>query len=65
RRPERWDVDGDGRVNIADAYLLAVRVRRGGEVEPHWDKNGDGVVDEDDVDLVARESVSLARWRTE
>lgn len=64
RRGERWDVDGDGRVNIADAYLLAVRVRRGGEIELRWDGNGDGVVDEADVDLVARESVSLARWGT-
>lgn len=57
------DVDGDGRVDIVDAYALALHIQSGGTPRPAWDQNGDGVVDERDVDALARQSVSLARWR--
>jgi len=55
----RADVDGNGRVDILDAFQLARRVEARGPVAPQWDLNGDGRVDKDDVDLVARAAVRL------
>lgn len=50
------DVDGDGRVDILDAFALAraVEAHRGGR-----DLNGDGVVNERDVEILAARAVSL------
>ena len=56
------DVDGSGEVDIVDAYLLAVRVREG-RGEPRFDVSGDGKVDDEDVDRIARRSVSLGSKR--
>jgi len=53
------DVDRSGRVDIVDAYALAVRLRSGQHLEPVYDVNGDGKVDERDVDEIARRSVAL------
>lgn len=52
------DVDGSGRVDIVDAYSLAVSIRSGEAGSDH-DLTGDGRVDADDVDEIARLSVSL------
>lgn len=46
------DLDGSGRVDIVDAYLLATGLKAG-------DVNGDGRVDAADVEALAREAVSL------
>jgi len=54
----REDVDGSGRVDILDAYLIA-RSLRAGTTDPAWDLNGDGVVDGQDVDAAAMASVRL------
>jgi predicted anti-sigma-YlaC factor YlaD len=48
-----------GRVDIVDAYSLAVRLRSGQKVELAYDVNGDGKVDERDVEEIARRSVSI------
>ena len=56
------DINHDGRVNILDAYVLARRrsnvmsrsIRRGM-------LNGDGVVDQKDVDLIA--GIWRCKWR--
>ena len=52
------DVDRSGRVDIVDAYALAVRIRSG-QLDAAYDLNGDGKVDDQDVEEVARRSVAL------
>jgi hypothetical protein len=59
RKPVPGDVDRNGRVDIVDAYALAVRLRSGQKVELIYDVNGDGKVDERDVEEIARRSVSI------
>lgn len=60
RRPAiPGDVDQSGRVDIVDAYALAVRLRSGQKMELVYDINGDGKVDERDVDEIARRSVAI------
>jgi hypothetical protein len=47
------------KMDIVDAYSVAVRLKSGQSVEPTWDLNGDGKVDGRDVDEIARRSVAL------
>ncbi len=54
----RDDIDQNGRVDILDAFALARTIERG-ETPPGWDQNSDGQVNQDDVDLVARNAVML------
>lgn len=54
------DVDGNGKVNIVDAFCLARGIRDDSDLNPGWDVNGDGAVDDADVHFVAMASVSLA-----
>jgi len=53
------DVDGSGRVDIVDAYLLALRLKEGVSAGDGGDANADGVIDQRDVDAIARRSVAL------
>jgi hypothetical protein len=55
----RADLDGSGRVTILDAFRLARQVEAHGPVDKRWDLNGDGRVDQADVDLVACAAVRL------
>jgi len=48
----REDLDGNGRVDVLDAFLLARALRDGGNLEKAWDLDHDGRVDRHDVDLV-------------
>lgn len=52
------DIDQDGRVDILDAFAMARRISKGdrGTV---WDRNQDGQVDQQDVDLLAQLTVTL------
>jgi hypothetical protein len=50
---EAADINHDGRVDILDAYILAQKISRHEPLDPAWDLNGDGVVDQKDVDLIA------------
>ena len=52
------DVDGNGRVDVLDAFLLARRIADGAPV-PAADLNGDGNTDALDVDVIATIAVSL------
>jgi len=52
------DLDGNGRVDIFDAFLVA-RGLRDGRTEPAWDVNRDGVVDARDVTWLSRAAVQL------
>ena len=51
------DVNHDSRVNILDAYIVARHIARHEPLDKAWDVNGDGVVDQKDVDQIAAMAV--------
>lgn len=51
------DINHDGRVDILDAYTVARHIARHDALDRAWDINGDGVVDQKDVDLIAHLAV--------
>ncbi len=55
----RADIDSNGRVDILDAFRLARHIESRGQDETQWDLNDDGLVDRQDVDLVAFAAVRL------
>jgi hypothetical protein len=55
----KGDINGNGRIDMLDAYVLAKRVASGGKLDPAWDVNGDGMVDQKDVDWIASAAVSI------
>jgi hypothetical protein len=56
----REDIDGNGRVDILDAFALARSIRDGGGGgRAEWDVTGDGRVDEADVKAIAAAAVRL------
>ena len=59
RTPVRHDLDGNGRVNILDAFVLARYIESASTPRPDWDVNGDGRIDRTDVDTVALAAVTL------
>ena len=58
------DIDRNGRVDILDAFKLARYVESTGRAEKKWDINGDGLVNSNDVDLVASAAVRLPAQKT-
>ncbi len=55
------DVNGDGRTEILDAFILARELKAGAHPGPGLDVNGDGLVDERDVLTVAARAVELQK----
>jgi hypothetical protein len=53
------DIDRNGRVDILDAFALARHIESASRPELKLDVNGDGLVNRDDVDLVAFAAVRL------
>jgi hypothetical protein len=53
------DINGDGRVDILDAFRLARLLEQDGSEPGTGDLNGDGRVSTADVDLIARRAVAL------
>jgi len=56
------DINGDGRVDILDAYLVARALADKSRTAPlpaAWDVNHDGVVDQKDVDWIANAAVRV------
>ena len=53
------DIDRNGRVDILDAFKLARYVESPERTEKKWDINGDGLINSNDVDLVASAAVRL------
>ncbi|MHC4229665.1 MAG: dockerin type I domain-containing protein, partial [Planctomycetota bacterium] len=53
------DIDQNGRVDILDAFKLARQIELAGSTEAILDINGDGLVNRDDVDMVALAAVRL------
>jgi len=58
-RPGPADIDGNGRVDILDAFRLARHIESRGPADMKWDLNGDGLLDRKDVDAVAFAAVRL------
>jgi len=56
----RADIDGNGRVDILDAFRLARSVESRGPTAADWDINNDGRIDRDDIDAVAFAAVRLS-----
>jgi hypothetical protein len=54
----RPDLDGNGTIDILDAFALARELEAGRNVS-RLDVNGDGQVDRTDVDQIARQAVAL------
>jgi len=59
------DIDENGRVDILDAFKLALYVESAERTEKKWDINGDGLVNSNDVDLVASAAVRLPAQKTQ
>jgi hypothetical protein len=55
----REDLNQDGQVNILDAFLLAWAIEAGQPLAAPLDLNGDGLVDERDVERLAQLAVKL------
>ncbi len=59
QKPQAVDIDRNGRVDILDAFKLARHIESAGRTETEWDFNGDGLIDQSDVDTVAFAAVRL------
>jgi hypothetical protein len=55
----REDFDGDGHVDVLDAYRLALALRAGQPVPVRFDLDGNGAVDRSDVDRIAMTAVAV------
>jgi hypothetical protein len=54
------DINHDGRVDILDAYVVARHIAQHDSLDKAWDINGDGIVDQKDVDLIATLAVHVS-----
>jgi Dockerin type I domain len=55
----REDLNHDGKVDILDSFALARELKSGKHLPATYDVNGDGVIDERDVLLIATHAVKL------
>jgi hypothetical protein len=53
------DIDGNGVVDILDAFTLTRLMKHDPSRAQRWDLNGDGVTDDRDIELVALLAVNL------
>lgn len=60
----REDLDGNGHVDILDAFLLARKLEEGIAPDANWDLNQDGKVDQVDVQHAAMLAVRLSNTST-
>ena len=58
--PQAEDVDHSGKVDILDAFVVAKLVETGKQAQATYDVNGDGEVDQSDVDRIAHAAVAVA-----
>jgi len=58
---DRKDIDQNGRLDILDAFALARHLQAGQQTRQEWDFNGDGRVNTDDVDALARAAVRVGK----
>jgi hypothetical protein len=57
----REDINHDGQVDILDAFALAREIKTSTKPPSGMDVNGDGVVDEKDVETIATRAVKLGK----
>jgi len=57
----REDLNRDGQVDILDSFALARELKSGKSLPAIFDVNGDGVVDERDMALIAAHAVELRK----
>jgi hypothetical protein len=57
----REDLNHDGRVDILDAFALARQLKSGKAAAPGSDMNGDGIVDQRDIEAIAVQAVRLEK----
>jgi Dockerin type I domain len=57
----REDLNRDGKVDILDAFMLAKKLQSPPVSDRTLDLNGDGVVDQRDVEIIAVHAVSLEK----
>ncbi|HKX61259.1 MAG TPA: dockerin type I domain-containing protein [Verrucomicrobiae bacterium] len=55
----REDVDRNGRVDMLDAFALARKLQAGSVSDRVFDLNGDGVIDQRDIDSIAAHAVKV------
>jgi hypothetical protein len=55
----KGDVNADGQLNMVDALSLARHIAAHDHLEKTWDVNGDGAIDQKDIDAIASAAVSL------
>jgi len=60
-RLARQDPYRDRQVDILDAFALARQIKSAAVPDPKFDVNGDGVVDERDVTVLAARAVKLPK----
>lgn len=53
------DIDGNGLINILDAFAMARTVEANNADGVRWDQNGDGRLNQEDVNFVALQAVML------
>ena len=53
------DIDGNGSVNIIDAYIMDRRLMSGVAMPKKLDLNGDGNINREDINSIIKTSVSL------
>ena len=56
---EPGDYNANGTLDILDAYLLAKTVSKSSDLHPGNDLNGDGLIDQRDIDWIANQAVAL------
>ena len=59
QHPSMKDFDGNGRIDIVDAYLMNRKIKAGINIPDGYDLNNDGLVNESDVNIIAQSAVSL------
>jgi hypothetical protein len=62
--PDRPVFHPQARVTILDAFSLARQLKAGGKIDKSWDVNGDGAIDQADVDAIAQRAVALPKGGT-
>lgn len=55
------DIDGNGRIDIIDAYLMNRRLVSGDSISDKLDFNRDGLINNEDISTIANAAVSLQR----
>ncbi len=59
--PSAKDIDGNGRIDIIDAYLLNQKISNGTVTSKELDMNRDGLINNEDIEDIAYTAVSLKR----